>query len=411
MSHSFPRTAEHVSAGHPDKFCDQVADRILDEALRRAAELDEAGGGAPVLPAIRTAVECLVKDNLLIVSGEVKLPAAIRGELDIIHLARSVWKDVGYSDIWSGGYSDEDQDQAQGELTVINHLRAQSPNIGAGHGKIEVASNTDGTGANFGGAGDQGIMVGYATDETDEMMPREWVYARNLCQKLHDLRTSRALPWLLSDCKTQVSLDAGGTVTSVIIAAQHAKETDARDRKQEILEQAVWPVLQQEVGLDRVTINGTGRFVIGGPTGDAGVVGRKIVVDAYGPRVPVGGGAYSGKDPSKVDRSAAYMCRHIAKAVVQHQVGGARECTVSIAFGIGKHQPEMLTAITDRGEDVAAWVQDKFKDLSPKGIIERLQLRSPNLWSDPDGGWCYYQTASYGHYGRPNFPWEKPAQI
>jgi S-adenosylmethionine synthetase len=135
------------------------------------------------------------------------------------------------------------------------------------------------------------------------------------------------------------------------------------------------------------------------------------VVDAYGPRVPVGGGAYSGKDPSKVDRSAAYMCRHIAKAVVQNQVQGARECTVSIAFGIGKHQPEMLTAVTDRGEDVAAWVWEKFKDLSPKGIIERLQLRKPNAWKDPANGWNYYLTASYGHYGRNIFPWEKPAQI
>lgn len=412
MSQGIARTAEHVSAGHPDKFCDQVADRILDEILRQAAKLDgKAGGNEAVLPAVRTAIECLVKDNLLIVSGEVKLPPAIRGELDVIDLARSVWKDVGYSDIWSGGYADEDEEQAQGELTVINHLRAQSPNIGKGHGQAVVTTGIEGTGADHGGAGDQGIMVGYATDETAEMMPREWVFARNLCHKLHDLRISRALPWLLSDCKTQVSVAADGSITSVIIAAQHSKETDARERKQEFLEQAVWPVLQQEVAADKVTINGTGRFVIGGPTGDAGVVGRKIVVDAYGPRVPVGGGAYSGKDPSKVDRSAAYMCRHIAKAVVQHQVQGARECTVSLAFGIGKHQPEMLTAVTDRGEDVSAWVWEKFKDLSPKGIIERLQLRKPNAWNDEANGWSYYLTASYGHYGRNIFPWEKPAQI
>ncbi|HEX5714547.1 MAG TPA: methionine adenosyltransferase [Thermoanaerobaculia bacterium] len=408
MSQGFARTAEHVSAGHPDKFCDQVADTILDEVLRQAAELDReeppAKPEAAVLPAVRTAIECLVKDNLLIVSGEVKLPPAIRGELDIVKLARGVWKDVGYSDIWAGGYADEDKEQAQGELTVINHLRAQSPNIGKGHGKTVVADKIVATGADDGGAGDQGVMVGYATDETEEMMPQEWVFARNLCRNLHDLRISGALPWLLSDCKTQVSLAADGSVTSVIIAAQHSKAIDARDRKQEILEQSVWPVLKQEISKEMVTINGTGRFVIGGPTGDAGVVGRKIVVDAYGPRVPVGGGAYSGKDPSKVDRSAAYMCRHIAKAVVQHKVQGARECTVSLAYGIGKHQPEMLTAITDRGEDVSTWVWEKFKDLSPKGIIERLGLRSPN-------GWSYYETASYGHYGRDIFPWEKPAQI
>jgi len=404
----FPRTAEHVSAGHPDKFCDQVADRILDEVLVQAADLDRKNPPAKprdaVLPAVLTAIECLVKDNLLIVSGEVKLPPIIRGELDVIKLARGVWKDVGYGAIWTGGYSDEDEEQAQGELTVINHLRAQSPNIGAGHGQTVVSETTEGTGADFGGAGDQGIMVGYATDETEEMMPQEWVLARDLCRKLHDLRVSNSLPWLRSDCKTQVSLAADGSVTSVIIAAQHSKEVDARHKKQDLLAQAVWPVMKQEVAETAVTINGTGRFVIGGATGDAGVVGRKIVVDAYGPRVPVGGGAYSGKDPTKVDRSAAYMCRHIAKAVVQHKVGGARECTVSIAFGIGKHQPEMLTAVTDRGEDVAAWVWEKFKDLSPKSIIERLGLRTPQ-------GWSYYETASYGHYGRANFPWEKPAQI
>jgi len=406
MSQTAARTAEHVSAGHPDKFCDQVADRILDEVLRQAAEQDRKNPPSKpeeaVLPAVRTAIECLVKDNLLIVSGEVKLPPTIRGELDVVKLAREVWRDVGYGAIWTGGYADEDPDQAQGELTVINHIRTQSPNIGKGDDK--AAAPSEGTGADLGGAGDQGIMVGYATAETEEMMPREWVFARNLCKALHDVRVDGTLPWLLSDCKTQVSLDADGTVTSVIIAAQHSREVDARDRKEEFLERVVWPVLRQEVPADRVRINGTGRFVIGGPTGDAGVVGRKIVIDAYGPRVPVGGGAYSGKDPTKVDRSAAYMCRHIAKTVVQNQIGGARECTVSLAYGIGQHKPEMLTAVTDTGKDVADWVIEKFKDLSPKGIIERLGLRFLN-------GWSYYQTASYGHYGRNIFPWEQPAAV
>ncbi len=395
MSNPMPRTAEHVSQGHPDKFCDQVADRILDAALQGAAAID-----TPTLDSIRTAIECLVKDNLLIVSGEVKLPPALRGELDFIALAREVWKDVGYGSIWSGGYGDEDAGQAFGELTVVNHIRAQSPNIAKGDDRTAPTADS-GTGSDSGGAGDQGIMVGYATAETPEMMPREWVYARNLCRRLNEVRVDGTFPWLRSDCKTQVSLDADGNVTSVIIAAQHNSEVDPRDRKQELIDGVVRPVLQQDVDAKNIRINGTGRFVIGGPTGDAGVVGRKIVIDAYGPRIPVGGGAYSGKDPTKVDRSAAYMCRHIAKAVIAHK--GAQECTVTIAYGIGQHQPEMITAVTETGADVSDWVRSKF-DLSPKGIIERLGLRRRD-------GWTYYQTASYGHYGRDIFPWEKPADI
>lgn len=399
------RTAEHVSSGHPDKFCDQVADRILDETLRLTTEAD-AAHGTKYLSTLRNATECLVKDNLLIVSGEMKAPPSALSGLDTIRVARSVWRDVGYGDNWRGGYGDEDSDQAHGELTVINHMRSQSPNIGIG----DAASAAGfGTGTDSFGAGDQGVMVGYATDETPEMMPLEYVLARDLCRRLHDHRVSGVMPWLRSDCKTQVSLDANGVATSVIVAGQHVAQLDgvkfdARDRKDDFMKLVVWPVLQQEISADKVCINGTGRFVIGGPTGDAGVVGRKIVVDAYGPRVPVGGGAYSGKDPSKVDRSAAYMCRHIARAVVEHKIGNAKECIVNLAFGIGRHQPEMVTAITDTGKDVSEWVKEKFKDLSPKGIIDRLELLYPK-------GWSYYETASYGHYGRSQFPWEKPANI
>ncbi|HEX6899337.1 MAG TPA: methionine adenosyltransferase [Thermoanaerobaculia bacterium] len=405
MSQRIERTAEHVSAGHPDKFCDQVADTILDEILRLAAEKDRTR----YVPKVRTAIECLVKDNLLVVSGEVKLPQDIRGELDVVRLAREVWKSVGYSDIWSGGYGHIDRDQAQGELTVINHLRSQSPDIGEG-AKQDAG---DGTGTDNDGAGDQGIMVGYATDETPEMMPREWVLARNLCQKLHDLRVEGALGWLRSDCKTQVTLDKAGTVTSVVIAAQHSEDISIDDIKTSLLEQVVGPMVG-DVSKARLSINGTGRFVIGGPTGDAGVVGRKIVVDAYGPRVSVGGGAYSGKDPTKVDRSAAYLCRYLAKAAVSRL--GAKECTVTIAYGIGKREPEMLTAITETGHDLSAQIYEKFGErfgdtvegklyqFSPGAIIRELKLREPN-------GWSYRQTASYGHYGRDIFPWEKPANI
>jgi S-adenosylmethionine synthetase len=406
MGQKIARTAEHVSAGHPDKFCDQVADRILDEVLSLAAREDrELKPEKAVLPEVRTAIECLVKDNLLIVSGEVKLTPWIKGQLDITRLARKVWRDGGYGDIWQGGYAKrdaEDDENFCGELTVINHLRSQSVDIGKG--KKDEAP--DGTGVDGGGAGDQGVMVGYATDETPEGMPREWVLARDLCLRLHELRVKEALPWLRSDCKSQVTIAPDGAVSRVIIAAQHSEEISTPDIKSQLLQHVVWPVLGEEIDKDLVTVNGTGRFVVGGPTGDAGVVGRKIVVDAYGPRVPVGGGAYSGKDPTKVDRSAAYMCRHIARTVVHHRVGGAKECTVTLAYGIGKHEPEMFTAIIDTGEDVS---KELYKlslfsetDLSPRAIIKRLGLRQPQ-------GWSYYQTASYGHYGRDMFPWERPA--
>ena len=366
-------TAEHVSCGHPDKFCDQVADKILDTVLSQGA------GNDAVLASLRTAIECLAKDNLLVISGEVKLTDEIRASLDPVAIGRQVWKEIGY------GSNVE-------ELTVIDHIRSQSADIAKGAG----------TGIDAGGAGDQGIMVGYATNETDEMVPLEWLKAKNLCQRLHDLRTSGELAWLRSDCKTQVTLDDHGKVTSVVIAAQHADDVS----DEEITSAIRQKVIEPELGAipPRVSINGTGRFVIGGPTGDAGVVGRKIVVDAYGPRVPVGGGAYSGKDPTKVDRSAAYMARHIAKTVVAHGIGGAKTCTVTLAFGIGLLQPEMVTAITDSGEDVSSWVHEKFPDLSPGSIIDQLSLRKPS-------GWSYYESASYGHYGRDIFPWESVANV
>ena len=371
MRATIERTAEHVSEGHPDKFCDQVADRILDRVL-------ELGRDDVTRKSLRTAIECLAKDNLLIVSGEANLPEEIWAELDIPGLARGVWKQIGYG-------------TNHAELTVIDHIGRQSPDIAKGQG----------TGVDMGDrAGDQGIMVGYATDETPEMMPKEWVLARNICLKLAELRKDKTLPWLRSDCKSQVTLDAAGRVTSVIVAAQHSSDISQAGIEEEILARVIKEVLP-EIPV-RVVINGTGKFEIGGPTGDAGVVGRKIVVDAYGPRVPVGGGAYSGKDPTKVDRTAAYMARHIAKTVVSERVEGARECLVTIAYGIGQLEPEMVTATTESDKDVSAWVKARFPELSPGALIERFSLRKPD-------GWSYLETAAYGHYGRAIFPWEKVA--
>lgn len=398
MKMQIAHTSEHVSEGHPDKFCDQVADRILDRVLELAGE--DAG----VRRSVRTAIECLAKDNLLVVSGEVNLTPEIKAGLNIIDLAREVWKRIGYGE--------DDQ-----ELTVIDHVRTQSKDIAKG----------EGSGVDTGGAGDQGIMVGYATDETAEMMPKEWVLARDICMKLAALRKDGSLKWLKSDCKSQVTLNPEGAVTSVIVAAQHAKDSEEVNRNirdEKIISLAVMSTIFPGMSVNsfqidrleegdqrhyvikgpscnmRVVVNGTGAFEIGGPTGDAGVVGRKIVVDAYGPRIPVGGGAYSGKDPTKVDRSAAYMARFIAKTAVKE--GLAKECLVRIAYGIGLKEPEMVTAVTETGKDLDSWLGERFpkNDLWPVNIIDQLGLRNPN-------GWSYLDTAAYGHYGRKLFPWEQ----
>jgi len=373
MAFGVPRTAEHVGDGHPDKFCDQIADAILDRTL-------EYCESEAALPAVRCAIECLAKDNLLIVSGEVKWTDAIRNRIDLTELAQDVWRKIGYSSTGE-------------ELTVINHIRAQSPHIAQG--------------VDTGGAGDQGIMVGYATDETPEMLPKEYQLARDMALRLRTLRREGVLRWLRPDTKTQVTIDSTGNPTEYIVATQHEDPATAGvthdDMRKLVYENAVKPVLG-DVPFRPGKINGTGTFIIGGPTGDAGVVGRKIVVDQYGPRVGVGGGAFSGKDPSKVDRSAAYMARYLAKAVVAHKIGGAKECTVHIAYGIGQLQPEMVTAVTETGKDVSDWVRQKFPDLSPRFITNHLRLLKPL-------GWSYFETASFGHYGRSQFPWEQIANV
>ena len=413
-------TAEHVSDGHPDKFCDQVADRILDRALEIAGTDEERRR-------VRTAIECLAKDKLLIVSGEVGFSEKIASQINVHELAQEVWERVGYG--------------RANELTVINHLRDQSEHIAQG--------------VDIGGAGDQGIMVGYATSqkvngsENLTMMPPEWMLARDICMRLRDLRVKNGLPWLRSDCKSQVTVNSQGQASNIIVAAQHEDVDDAdNERQQQMLEeferlvisQAVQPIVFPEVSSAdvtvekaedvfgegngktvrrhyllkgnggreiRVCVNGTGKFANGGTIGDAGVVGRKIVVDAYGPQVPVGGGAYSGKDPTKVDRSAAYMARYVAKTLVAEKE--ANECVVKIAYGIGRREPEMFTVLTEKG-DISGKVKGRFiNHLAPASIIEGFRLRYPtNNFNAPDPNkWSYFDTAAYGHYGRDNFPWEQ----
>jgi S-adenosylmethionine synthetase len=355
-------TAEMVTDGHPDKFCDQVADAILDAALEQD-------------PKARVGIECLAKDDLLVISGEMSTGA----NLNVEEIARHVWESVV-------GYGPGD------DLRVIANIKLQSPDIAHG-------DRSDASGVDSGGASDQGVMVGYATDETPEMLPREYVLARYLCRALKTLRGSAETPWLRADGKSQVTLQ-NGKVKSVVLAAHHDAQVSTREVRKVLRNRVIEPVLETYLTADsRVVINGTGRFTIGGPTADAGVVGRKIVADAYGPRIPVGGGAYSGKDPSKVDRSAAYMARHIAKAVIKNQL--ARECMVALAYAIGQKQPEMVRVVTcPHAKDAEHWVAQYFQDLRPEAIIEYLGLRSRK-------GWTYCSTAAFGHYGREGFPWER----
>ncbi|MGE0741622.1 MAG: methionine adenosyltransferase domain-containing protein [Hyphomonadaceae bacterium] len=381
------RTCEHVGQGHPDKACDQFADTILDAILDAArASGGKSNSDLNFASNQRTAIEMLAKDHWLVISGEVSMGPLVAAAIDVDALIRRKWRDIGYDDA--------------DKVTIVNHLRPQSP---------ELTTN-----ANTGGAGDQGIMVGFATNGTKSLMPREYELARDLCLSLEELRASGELPWLKCDTKTQVTLNAAGGVERVVIAAQHAAEVEGKTEPETIravmtahlMERAVKP-LMGALETSRLTVNGSGSFIKGGPIGDAGVVGRKIVVDAYGPTVPVGGGAYSGKDPTKVDRSAAYMCRYIAKTAASMRIKGATDVTVSLAYGIGLHQPEMVTAVTDEGVDISDWVKMRFPDLSPRAIADTL-----DLWRIKTGSaWRYQDTAAYGHYGRDMFPWEQIAQV
>jgi S-adenosylmethionine synthetase len=370
-------TAECVSPGHPDKFMDRVADAILDAVLKGDREIKQ-----PQFEGSRVAVEGVVIDNQLMLMGEVTTHVMP----DLRQIARRVWEATGY------GHSSE--------LVVLDNIVKQSPER---KGFLHA-----------GGADEQGIMIGYATNETPEMLPKEFIMARRLCDRALQCRDNGSIPWMRADIKTQVTLNADGKVTSAVLTAQHEEREGlvvehwekgacikqlSEPARQELLERVLHPVLSEHFGdcEPTFTINGAGSFAIGGPHADAGNVGRKIVVDAYGPRVPVGGGAYSGKDPAKVDRGGAYIARYVAKTLVSR--GMARKCLVTIAYAIGKTAPEMITAITEEGRDWGDWVRDHF-DFAPWAIIERLGLWKPK-------GWSYYDTATYGHYGYEFYPWER----
>ncbi|CUT02523.1 methionine adenosyltransferase [Candidatus Kryptobacter tengchongensis] len=372
-------TSESVAEGHPDKICDQISDAVLDAFLT-------------YYPEARVACEVFVTTGLVVIGGEIKAPEDVRAKVDFDQLARDVIKDIGY-----------DKSEYQFDYRscgVIVTVKSQSPDIAKGVDK--------------GGAGDQGMMFGYACRETPELMPMPIMFAHKLMKRLAYVRKKTDfMPYLRPDGKCQVTIEYDDTgkpvrVDTIVFSVQHderykGKKLTSKDIAEDLKEFVIKEVIPEEY-LDKKTkyyINPTGSFVIGGPHGDTGLTGRKIIVDTYGGRAPHGGGCFSGKDPTKVDRSAAYEMRHIAKNIVAS--GLADECLIQVAYAIGVSKPVAIyvdTKGTGKVPDnlIADFIM-KNLDLSPLGIIDRLKLRRP----------IYRKTAVYGHFGRnePEFTWEK----
>jgi len=373
-------TSESVGEGHPDKMCDQISDAVLDACLA-----DD--------PESHVACECFATTGMVLVGGEITTDT----DVDIQTLVRDVVKDIGYTD--------PDYGIDYESMAILNTIHSQSQDINqgvVGHGLSEYEGQQ--------GAGDQGMMFGFACDETPELMPAPVMYAHKILLKARDLRKSKELAWLRPDSKSQVTLEYDGhkpvRVDAVVVSHQHDPDIPYDALKEAVIERIIKPVLGPTGLLDADTkyyVNPTGRFVVGGPMGDSGLTGRKIIVDTYGGMGRHGGGAFSGKDPSKVDRSAAYMARYVAKNVVA--AGLAERCEVQLAYAIGVPFPVSVmletfgTGKADEGAIVAA-VREVF-DLSPGGIVRTLGLKAP----------IYRRTAAYGHFGRDGFPWEKTDKV
>ncbi len=377
-------TVESVTSGHPDKVCDQISDAILDECLRQD-------------PKSRVAIESFGSAGLIVVGGEITTNAKV----DFESIARKVYRDIGY----------------ESNPKVIVNVSQQSPDIAQG--------------VDTGGAGDQGIMYGYATSETPEFLPKGVVLAHKLTKGLEDLRKSGEIPWLRPDGKAQVTIEggimnnelgirgggneelgikqgknkelgienSGGRIRTILVSTQHADGVSQEEIRKTLIEKLINPILEQsnvngQLSNVEVLINPTGKFVKGGFDADTGLTGRKIMVDTYGGLIQHGGGAFSGKDATKVDRSAAYMARFVAKNLVAQ--GHAKNCLVSVAYAIGRAEPLMVEAINEKGESLKSKVEKEY-DFRPAAIIERLGLRNP----------IYFQTASYGHFGKAGLPWER----
>ncbi|MEW6653687.1 MAG: methionine adenosyltransferase [Bacteroidota bacterium] len=369
MSYLF--TSESVSEGHPDKVCDAISDGVLDAIFKQD-------------PNARVACETMVTTGLVVVGGEVTTSAYV----DVHEVIRKTIKEIGYT---KAEYKFDAE-----SCGILNAIHSQSPDIAMGVDK--------------GGAGDQGIMFGYACDQTPELMPMPIVYAHKLVKKLADIRKKnlKLMPYLRPDAKSQVTIEYDNNnnpirVDAVVISTQHDGGVSQKRIAEDVKEHVIKNVIPEKY-LDKKTkyyVNPTGRFEIGGPHGDSGLTGRKIIVDTYGGWAPHGGGAFSGKDPSKVDRSATYAARHIAKNVVAAKL--AKECLVQVAYAIGVVQP-VSVYVNTRGTGVipdgllGEYINQEV-DLTPRGIIERLKLRRP----------VYQKTSAYGHFGRSDkdFTWEQ----
>ena len=367
LSKNYLFTSESVSEGHPDKVCDQVADAVLDAAL----SMD---------PKSRVACECFATTGMIVVGGEITTQACI----NFPDVVRGVIKDIGYTK--------NDLKFDAESVAVINVINKQSHDIAMG-----VDTN---------GAGDQGMMFGYAVNETENYMPASVAYAHKLVKKLADIRkTTDFMPYLRPDAKSQVTIEYTPEhkvkrIDTIVISTQHDPEVEQIQIKNDCLKYIINDVFKNTRLVDdntKIYINPTGRFVIGGPHGDTGLTGRKIIVDSYGGKAPHGGGAFSGKDATKVDRSAAYMARYIAKNVVA--AGLSNECIIQLSYAIGKPDPVSIYIKMDNEEleyELREYIIKNIK-LDPKGIIDKLDLCKP----------IFRKTSNYGHFGRPEFTWEK----
>lgn len=338
-------TVESVTEGHPDKICDQVSDAILDECLRQDFKS-------------RVAIETFGSHRLFVIGGEVTTNA----KFDAVKIASKVYREIGYKD----------------KLKFVTNIVKQSPDIALG--------------VDTGGAGDQGIMYGFATNETPEYLPSGVAIVHKLTKGLADLRKSGQVAWLKPDGKAQVTI-LGKKIKTILISTQHKKGVPLEEIRKTLIQKLIKKVVGETDDME-ILINPTGRFEIGGFMGDTGLTGRKIMVDTYGGLIPHGGGCFSGKDPTKVDRSGAYMCRFAAKNLVA--AGYGKSVQVAVAYAIGKAEPLMLSAINEDGKNLSQILKKKF-DFKPRAIIERLDLLRP----------IYQNSAAYGHFGRDIFPWEK----
>ena len=375
MSHEYLFTSESVSEGHPDKVADQISDAILDAILEQD-------------PRARVAAETLCNTGLVVLAGEITTTANV----DYIKVARDTLKGIGYDNTDFGiDYKG---------CAVLVAYDKQSPDIAQGVDKAHD-NNLDQ------GAGDQGLMFGYACDETPVLMPAPIYYAHRLVERQSMLRRDGRLPWLRPDAKSQITLryvdGRPESIDTVVLSTQHAPEIGLEKLREAVIEEIIKPVLPKELikGEIKYLVNPTGRFVIGGPQGDCGLTGRKIIVDTYGGAAPHGGGAFSGKDPSKVDRSAAYAGRYVAKNIVA--AGLAKKALIQVSYAIGVARPTSVMVTTEgtglvSDEKIAQAVEQVF-DLRPKGIVQMLDLLRP----------IYEKSAAYGHFGREQaeFSWER----